>query len=265
MSGNNQGHTLDITSPRGNAYTHPSGPGFANPYNRYSTAPEATSYGHAHSEQSSTEHGFHAAHLSGADFGSPSSSHGVTSTARSISGSIGHNTGAHYMGGHGVGLSDPYQLYSPHLRQSSSHMHPALSRSVDQHQSSQLAQPTHVQPQSAVAAAHLAHSIHEVSGLAAAYHAYHQYHQQQQAGRHGLGVPVPTSPVPTPGAHAHYHNLLNAQSRAYYPPPSGLDDQFSTHRDLGLYTTHSERRDPKSAYLAETYRESQATSGRFLF
>ncbi|KAA0201228.1 hypothetical protein FBUS_07174 [Fasciolopsis buskii] len=263
MSGNNQGHALDITSPRSNPYAQSSASGFTNPYNRYPTTPEIANYGHtqAHSHQSSMEHGFHAAHLSGSDFSS-SSSHGVPSTARGSSSTASHNAGGHYMGGHGAALSDPYQLYSPHLRQSSSHMHPALSRSIDQQQ---LASPTHVQPQSAAAAAHLAHSIHEVSGLAAAYHAYHQYHQQQQAGRHGLGVPVPTSPVPTPGAHAHYHNLLNAQSRAYYPPPSGLDEQFSAHRELGLYTAHTERRDPKSAYLAETYRESQATSGRFLF
>ncbi|VDP69887.1 unnamed protein product [Echinostoma caproni] len=261
MSGNSQGHSLDVTSPRGNPYAHPSGTGFGNPYSRYPIVSDNANYGHAHAhtEPSSNEHGFHAAHLSVSEFGSPSSSHhGVASTASSSN--TGSNTSAHYMG-HATGVSDPYQLYSPHLRQTSSHMHPALSRSMDPQPPS-----SHMQPHSAAAAAHLAHSIHEVSGLAAAYHAYHQYHQQQQqAGRHGLGIPPPNTPTPTPGAHAHYHSLLNAQSRGYYPPPSGLDDQFSTHRELGLYTAQTERRDPKSAYLAETYRESQATSGRFLF
>ncbi|KAA3671816.1 uncharacterized protein DEA37_0007789 [Paragonimus westermani] len=143
--------------------------------------------------------------------------------------------------------ADPYHFYHQQLRQNS-HTH-VLSRSMD-----------HAQPQTAT---HLAHSIHEVSGLAAAEaaaaaaYAYHQYHQQQQqAHRHGLAVQASST-------HAHYQSLLNSNPRGGYYHGQ-LEEHFSP-RDLALYTAHSERRDPKSAYLAETYRGSQGAPGRFLF
>ncbi|KER31653.1 hypothetical protein T265_02159 [Opisthorchis viverrini] len=147
-----------------------------------------------------------------------------------------------------MGQQDPYSLYQQQLRQSS-HAHHMLSRSME-----------HSQPQTAT---QLAHSIHEVSGLAAAEaaaaaaYAYHQYHQQQQAHRHGLAAHASN-------AHSHYQNLLSPTSRGYYP---GQLDEHLSPRDLALYSAQaSERRDPKSAYLAESYRSSHgAASGRFLF
>ncbi|CAL8080487.1 unnamed protein product [Calicophoron daubneyi] len=201
-------------SPRLNSYS--SGASFSpNPYHRYSQ-PDSGSYSHPTNLSDTGEHNFPGVHPT-VDFASQNGS------------------------GTYLNQNDAYNLYSPHLRQSS------LSRSNEQGL-----------PQTAT---HLAHSIHEVSGLAAAEaaaaaaYAYHQYHQQQQASRQGLGVQ-------SAGAHSHYPNLLNPSPRNYYP--GQLEEHFSP-RDLALYTAYSERRDPKSAYLAETYRGTQATPGRFLF
>ncbi|CAH8584532.1 unnamed protein product [Heterobilharzia americana] len=143
-----------------------------------------------------------------------------------------------------------YSLYPSHLPQTTPYgVHNALSRSMEEAQLNTTSQ--------------LVHSIHGVSGLAAAEaaaaaaYAYRQYHQQQtQATNRQNLIPQP------PSAHTHYQNLLNQSNRSYY---TGQIEENSSQRDLTLYTAHSERRDPKAAYLAETYRNAQVAPGRFFF
>ncbi|VDP99507.1 unnamed protein product [Trichobilharzia regenti] len=185
-------------------------------------------------------------------------------------------------------LRDNYSLYpSHHLRQGSAAMQNTLgnSRSMVEHAQAN---------NTATASQQLAHSIHEVSGLAAAY-AYHQYHHQQQQ-QHQQAQVTPTNrqhqlpqpqaipqPPPPPSAHTHYQNLLGQTNRPYNTTGTGqLDEEnLSSHQHSRELTvphhnnnnnTHpvhsSERHDPKSAYLAETYRNAQhitTTPGRFFF
>ncbi|CAH8589444.1 unnamed protein product [Schistosoma rodhaini] len=151
--------------------------------------------------------------------------------------------------------SNTHPFYSSHLHQTTNIMHNALSKSIEQSQSNSASQ--------------LVHSINEVSNLAAAEaaaaaaYAYHQYQQQAQVinRQHSIISQQP------PSTYLNYQNLFNQTNRSYSHHSGQLDEQLSQRGDLTLYnnTTHSERHDPKAAYLAETYRNAQITPGRFLF